>query len=93
MAQHPHLIGQIQTNREDGLDPYRVVIEATVPTCTARHLDGTRRDPGVRALTQSVFWGSMAYTVIGGTAVGTALILLFLPALYAICSAPARPLG
>ena len=31
----------------------------------------------------SVFWGSMAYTLIGGTAVGTVLILLFLPALYA----------
>jgi hypothetical protein len=26
----------------------------------------------------------MAYTLIGGTAVGTILILLFLPALYAI---------
>jgi hypothetical protein len=26
----------------------------------------------------------MAYTLIGGTAVGTFLILLFLPALYAI---------
>jgi hypothetical protein len=35
-------------------------------------------------LTQSVFWGSMAYTLIGGTAVGTILILVFLPALYAI---------
>jgi Cu/Ag efflux pump CusA len=34
-------------------------------------------------LTHSVFWGSMAYTLIGGTAVGTVLILLFLPALYA----------
>jgi hypothetical protein len=34
-------------------------------------------------LTQSVSWGSMAFTLIGGTAVGTALILLFLPALYA----------
>jgi hypothetical protein len=33
-------------------------------------------------LTHSVFWGSMAYTLIGGTAVGTVLILLFLPALY-----------
>jgi hypothetical protein len=30
-----------------------------------------------------VFWGSMAYTLIGGTAIGTVLILLFLPALYA----------
>jgi Cu/Ag efflux pump CusA len=35
-------------------------------------------------LTFSVFWGSMAYTLIGGTAVGTVLTLLFLPALYAI---------
>ncbi len=47
-------------------------------------------------LTHSVFWGSMAYTLIGGTAVGTVLILVFLPALYAIWfrvrpdTAPAR---
>jgi len=33
-------------------------------------------------LTFSVFWGSMAYTLIGGTAVGTVLTLVFLPALY-----------
>jgi hypothetical protein len=31
-----------------------------------------------------VFWGSLAYTLIGGTAVGTVLTLVFLPALYAI---------
>ncbi|MBV8739371.1 MAG: efflux RND transporter permease subunit, partial [Alphaproteobacteria bacterium] len=35
-------------------------------------------------LTQSVFWGSMVYTLIGGTAGGTLLILIFLPALYSI---------
>jgi multidrug efflux pump subunit AcrB len=35
-------------------------------------------------LTTSVFWGSMACTLIGGTAAGTVLTLLFLPALYAI---------
>ncbi|WP_457298804.1 hypothetical protein, partial [Phyllobacterium sp. P5_D12] len=35
-------------------------------------------------LTHSVFWGSMAYTLIGGTAAGTVMILLFLPALYAV---------
>jgi hypothetical protein len=34
-------------------------------------------------LTHSVFWGSMAYVLIGGTAVGTVLTLAFLPALYA----------
>jgi Cu/Ag efflux pump CusA len=35
-------------------------------------------------LTHSVFWGSMAYVLIGGTAVGTVMTLAFLPALYAI---------
>ena len=35
-------------------------------------------------LTQSVFWGKLAYTVIGGTFGGTVLTLVFLPALYAI---------
>jgi len=32
----------------------------------------------------SVFWGSMAVTLIGGTLGGTILTLLFLPALYAL---------
>jgi Cu/Ag efflux pump CusA len=35
-------------------------------------------------LTQSVFWGTLAYTLIGGTFGGTVLTLVFLPALYAI---------
>jgi multidrug efflux pump subunit AcrB len=35
-------------------------------------------------LTFSVFWGSMAYTLIGSTAVGTVLTLVFLPALYSV---------
>jgi hypothetical protein len=31
-----------------------------------------------------VFWGTLAYTLIGGTFAGTVLTLVFLPALYAI---------
>jgi Cu/Ag efflux pump CusA len=31
-----------------------------------------------------VFWGTLAYTLIGGTFGGTVLTLVFLPALYAI---------
>jgi Cu/Ag efflux pump CusA len=44
-------------------------------------------------LTHSVFWGTLAYTLIGGTFGGTVLTLVFLPALYAIwfnIKAPAR---
>jgi multidrug efflux pump subunit AcrB len=78
------LIGQIQTNGEEGLDPYRAVIEATVQRARPVVLTALAAILAFIPLTQSVFWGSMAYTLIGGTAVGTALILLFLPALYAI---------
>ena len=35
-------------------------------------------------LTFSVFWGSLAYTLIGGTIGGTVLTLIFLPPLYAL---------
>jgi multidrug efflux pump subunit AcrB len=35
-------------------------------------------------LTQSLFWGTMAYTSIGGTIVRTVLTLLFSLALYSI---------
>lgn len=78
------LIGQIQTNREEGLDRYRAVIEATVQRARPVVLTALAAILAFIPLTQSVFWGSMAYTLIGGTAIGTALILLFLPALYAI---------
>jgi multidrug efflux pump subunit AcrB len=35
-------------------------------------------------LTFDSFWGPLAYVLIGGVAVGTAITLLFVPALYAL---------
>jgi multidrug efflux pump subunit AcrB len=78
------LIGQIQTNRDNGLDPYHAVVEATVQRARPVILTALAAVLAFIPLTQSVFWGSLAYTLIGGTAGGTALILLFLPALYSI---------
>ena len=78
------LIGQIHTNREEGLDSYHAVIEATVQRARPVLLTALAAVLAFIPLTQSVFWGSMAYTLIGGTAGGTVLILVFLPALYAI---------
>ena len=78
------LIGQIHQNEHDGLDPYRAVVEATVQRARPVVLTALAAVLAFIPLTQSVFWGSMAYTLIGGTAAGTVLILVFLPALYAI---------
>jgi multidrug efflux pump subunit AcrB len=78
------LIGQIHTNQEEGLDPYHAVVEATVQRARPVILTALAAVLAFTPLTLSVFWGSMAYTLIGGTAGGTVLILMFLPALYAI---------
>lgn len=77
------LTDQIEENRAAGLDDYHAVIEATVQRTRPVILTALAAVLAFIPLTHSVFWGSMAYTLIGGTAVGTVLILLFLPALYA----------
>ncbi len=78
------LIGQIHGNERDGLDPYRAVVEATVQRARPVVLTALAAVLAFIPLTQSVFWGSMAFTLIGGTLGGTILTLLFLPALYAL---------
>ncbi|MDR6873067.1 multidrug efflux pump subunit AcrB [Bosea sp. BE125] len=76
------LTDQIKENQIAGLDDYHAVIEATVQRTRPVILTALAAVLAFIPLTHSVFWGSMAYTLIGGTAVGTVLILLFLPALY-----------
>src|SRR6266571_3997954 len=78
------LIGQIHSNQANGLDPYHAIIEATVQRSRPVILTALAAVLAFIPLTHSVFWGSMAYVLIGGTAVGTVLTLAFLPALYAI---------
>ncbi len=76
------LTEQIKDNQSAGLDDYNAVIEATVQRTRPVILTALAAVLAFIPLTHSVFWGSMAYTLIGGTAVGTVMILLFLPALY-----------
>ena len=78
------LTEQIKENQHAGLDDYHAVIEATVQRTRPVILTALAAILAFIPLTHSVFWGSMAYTLIGGTAAGTAMILLFLPALYAV---------
>ena len=77
------LTEQIKENLAAGLDDYHAVIEATAQRTRPVILTALAAVLALIPLTHSVFWGSMAYTLIGGTALGTVLILLFLPALYA----------
>lgn len=78
------LIGQIKTNREEGLDPFQALVEATVQRSRPVVLTALAAVLAFIPLTFSAFWGPLAYTLIGGTAVGTVLTLGFLPTFYSI---------
>jgi len=78
------LIGQIHHNQQDGLDPFHAVVEATVQRARPVILTALAAILAFIPLTHSVFWGALAYTLIGGTLAGTVLTLVFLPAMYSI---------
>jgi len=78
------LIGQIHENEEHGRTPFDAVVEATVQRSRPVILTALAAVLAFVPLTHSVFWGAMAFTLIGGTLVGTILTLVFLPALYSL---------
>ncbi|WP_457947884.1 efflux RND transporter permease subunit [Enterobacter mori] len=78
------LIGQIDHNQKDGLDPFHAVVEATVQRARPVLLTALAAVLAFIPLTHSVFWGTLAWTLIGGTLGGTIITLVFLPAMYAI---------
>ncbi|MCA6953544.1 efflux RND transporter permease subunit [Pectobacterium polaris] len=78
------LIGQIHHNEKEGLDPFHAVVEATVQRARPVLLTAMAAILAFIPLTHSVFWGTLAYTLIGGTLGGTIMTLVFLPAMYAI---------
>ena len=78
------LVGQIKHNAEEGLAPFDAVVEATVQRARPVILTALAAIFAFIPLTHSVFWGTLAYTLIGGTFAGTILTLVFVPAMYAI---------
>jgi len=78
------LIGQIHHNEQEGLSPFHAIVEATVQRARPVLLTAMAAILAFIPLTHSVFWGTLAYTLIGGTFGGTIITLVFLPALYAI---------
>jgi multidrug efflux pump subunit AcrB len=87
------LMGQIHDNERAGLSPFDAVVEATVQRSRPVILTALAAVLAFVPLISSVFWGSMAVTLIGGTLGGTILTLLFLPALYALWFRIAPPSG
>ncbi|WP_018042692.1 efflux RND transporter permease subunit [Methylobacterium sp. 88A] len=78
------LVDQIHHDRASGLSDYEAIVESTVRRARPVILTAAAAMLAFIPLTHSVFWGALAYVLIGGVGVGTLLTLLFLPALYAL---------
>jgi len=78
------LVDQIHHDRAAGLSDYDAIVESTVRRARPVILTAAAAMLAFIPLTHSVFWGALAYVLIGGVGVGTLLTLLFLPALYAL---------
>ncbi|RWP55749.1 efflux RND transporter permease subunit [Mesorhizobium sp.] len=76
------LIVQIEQLVAEGKDRWAAVIEATEHRMRPIALTAAAASLALIPIAREVFWGPMAYAMMGGIIAGTAITLLFLPALY-----------
>ncbi|WP_448105931.1 efflux RND transporter permease subunit [Pseudomonas azerbaijanoccidentalis] len=76
------LVTQIEEYEHKGYAPWDAVVQATEHRRRPILLTAAAASLGMIPIAREVFWGPMAYAMIGGIIVATLLTLLFLPALY-----------
>jgi multidrug efflux pump subunit AcrB len=76
------LIDQIEHEKGRGMHPWDATIEATSHRFRPILLTAAAAILGMIPIAPTVFWGPMAFSIMGGLAVATLLTLVFLPALY-----------
>jgi multidrug efflux pump subunit AcrB len=76
------LIAQIDDHIASGEHPWSAVISATEHRLRPILLTAAAAILGMIPIAPTVFWGPMAYAVMGGLVVATLLTLVVLPALY-----------
>jgi multidrug efflux pump subunit AcrB len=77
------LMAQIKENEDAGMERGRAIVEATMHRLRPILLTAPAAVLGLVPIAGDVFWGPMAYAMIGGLLIATLLTLIFLPALYA----------
>ncbi len=78
------LTQQVSDNIAAGMEILPAVVEAAVHRSRPVVLTALAAALAFIPLTLDSFWGPLAYVLIGGVLVGTAITLLFVPALYAL---------
>jgi multidrug efflux pump len=78
------LIGQIGAEREHGKTVWQAAIDASSSRFRPIMLTAVSTVLGMIPIAPTVFWGPMAFAIMGGLLVGTVLTLVFLPTLYVV---------
>ena len=78
------LVEQIETEREQRSQPWEAVVEATVSRFRPIVLTGISTVLGLIPIAPTVFWGPMAFAIMGGLFVATVLTLIVTPAVYVV---------
>jgi multidrug efflux pump subunit AcrB len=76
------LIGQIEAERARGKDVWGAAIDASSSRFRPIMLTAVSTVLGMIPIAPTVFWGPMAYAIMGGLLIATILTLVFLPTLY-----------
>jgi multidrug efflux pump subunit AcrB len=76
------LIVQIETDRAEGKGIYDAVLASATSRMRPMSLAAISTILGLLPIAPTVFWGPMAFAIMGGLLVATLLTLIFLPALY-----------
>ncbi len=78
------LVDQIDHDVAEGLPLSKAIVESTVRRARPVVLTAMAAILAMIPLSESTFWGPMAFTIMGGLFVATLLTLLFLPGFYAL---------
>jgi multidrug efflux pump len=76
------LIDQIEAERAEGKEIWHAVVDAAVLRFRPIMLTAISTVLGMIPIAPTIFWGPLAYAIMGGLSVATILTLIFLPALY-----------
>jgi multidrug efflux pump len=90
------LIEQIETERAEGRETWDAVVQGTLSRFRPIMLTAISTVLGFIPIAPTVFWGPMAFAIMGGLFVATMLTLIVLPALYVAwfrVKEPARVVG
>jgi len=76
------LIVQVEDHIREGQHPWDAVVDASTHRMRPIALTAAAASLALIPISREVFWGPMAFAMMGGIIAGTAITLLFLPALY-----------